>query len=164
MIPLSIYAKKSKSIIITPGDLFGSYLRLSPSAIWLVLPWTVTYIGGSAGAKARCLLDRGVHHLECPLFEVPLYLRIITTILTNTSMSINIYQKTSATSAYIWSNGIVAVLWTFVSPHSALIDVYIYQQNNFSTVFQASCYLCSLAHPFSAYSLCDNHICRSRWC
>ena len=31
-------------IIITIGDLFGSYLRSSPSAIWLVLPWTVTFI------------------------------------------------------------------------------------------------------------------------
>ena len=30
--------------MITPGDLFGSYLGLSPSAIWLVLPWMVTYL------------------------------------------------------------------------------------------------------------------------
>ena len=43
MIPLSIHAKKWKSIIITIGDLFGSYLRLRPSAIWLVLLWMVTY-------------------------------------------------------------------------------------------------------------------------
>ena len=32
-----------------------------------------SYIGGLAGAKARCLLDGGVHYLECPLKEVPLY-------------------------------------------------------------------------------------------
>ena len=33
----------------------------------------ISYIGGLAGAKARCLLDRGVCYLECPLKEVPLY-------------------------------------------------------------------------------------------
>ena len=33
----------------------------------------IGYIGGSAGAKARCLLDVGVCYLECPLKEVPLY-------------------------------------------------------------------------------------------
>ena len=33
----------------------------------------ISYIGGLAGAKARCPLDRGVCYLECPLKEVPLY-------------------------------------------------------------------------------------------
>ena len=33
----------------------------------------ISYIGGSASAKARCPLDRGVRYLECPLKEVPLY-------------------------------------------------------------------------------------------
>ena len=27
----------------------------------------ISYIGGSAGAKARCPLDGGVRYLECPL-------------------------------------------------------------------------------------------------
>ena len=31
----------------------------------------ISYIGGSASAKARCPLDGGVHYLECPLKEVP---------------------------------------------------------------------------------------------
>ena len=38
------WLEKSKSIIITIGDLFGSYLWSSPSVIWFVLPWTVTYV------------------------------------------------------------------------------------------------------------------------
>ena len=33
----------------------------------------ISYIGGSASAKARCPLDGGVRYLECPLKEVPLY-------------------------------------------------------------------------------------------
>ena len=32
----------------------------------------ISYIGGSASAKARCSLDGSVHYLECQLKEVPL--------------------------------------------------------------------------------------------
>ena len=32
----------------------------------------ISYIGGLADAKARCLLDGGGHYLGCPLKEVPL--------------------------------------------------------------------------------------------
>ena len=43
MIPLSIYVKKWKSIVITIGDYFGLYLRLISSALCMVFSWTVTY-------------------------------------------------------------------------------------------------------------------------
>lgn len=42
MISISIYAEKSKSIKITLGNYFGSYLRLRLSPLWLVLLWRVT--------------------------------------------------------------------------------------------------------------------------
>ena len=39
----SVYVKRWKSLVITQSDYLDSHLRLSSSAVWLVLSWTVTY-------------------------------------------------------------------------------------------------------------------------
>ena len=73
MIPLSIYSKKSKLMIITQGDLFGSYLRLgwaTFTAIHVVTSLNIILTARArAGSRAheRSIAFRTLTFVTCPM-------------------------------------------------------------------------------------------------